>query len=157
MNTAIVLEGLCVIAGVLMIRSLSRRSWLSRIAQVFLIISGLGLIAAGLAPADVNENAHVVLGALPIALFGNTGLMLTGRGVSASAVGKLRWAGPVLGLVGIIATVLFLSHHDLGLGSGRMERLWGYNFLVWTFIIGCSLACQPFRPKPAERASTVPH
>jgi hypothetical membrane protein len=157
MNIAFVLEGLCVIAGVLMIRALWRRSWLSRIAQAFLIIAGLGLIAAGLAPADVNENAHVVLGALPIALFGNTGLILTGRGVSASAVGKLRWVGPVLGLVGMIATALFLSHHDLGLGSGGMERLWGYNFLVWTFIIGCSLAFQSFRPKSADRASALPH
>src|SRR5262245_30949013 len=64
MNTVFVLEGLCVIGGVLLIRSLWHRSWPSRTAQAFLIFAGLGLIVAGLAPDDVNENAHVVLGAL---------------------------------------------------------------------------------------------
>ncbi len=157
MNSVFVLEGLCVIVGVLLIQSLWRRSWLSRMAQVFLIFAGLGVIAAGLAPADVNENAHVVLGALPIALFGNTGLLLTGWGVNTSVVGKFRWAGPILGLVGIVATILFFSHNYLGLGHGGMERLWGYNFLIWTFIIGCSLAFQSFRLTTSQQASTLSH
>src|SRR5262245_10200873 len=47
-----------------------------------------GLIAAGLAPADVNENVHVALGALTIALCGTTGLLLIGRGVNPSTVGR---------------------------------------------------------------------
>jgi hypothetical membrane protein len=157
MNSVFVLEGLCVIAGVLLIRSLWRRSWLSRTAQACLIFAGLGVIAAGLAPADVNENAHVVFGALPIALFGNTGLLLTGRGVDPATVGRLRWAGPILGLVGILAAVLFFSHNYLGLGHGGMERLWGYNFLVWTFIVGCTLAYQSFRPTTSQQVSPLSH
>jgi hypothetical membrane protein len=142
MNTVFILEGVCVIAGIILVRSLWRRSWVSRFAQVLLIFAGFGLVVAGLAPADVNENVHVVLGALPIALFGNTGLLLTGWGMRTSAVGKLRWAGPVLGLVGASATVLFVSHTYLGLGSGGMERLWAYNFLIWTFLIACVLGYQ---------------
>lgn len=157
MNTVFILEGLCVIVGVLLIRSLWRRSWLSRLAQAFLIFAGLGLIAAGLAPADVNENVHVALGALPIALFGNTGLLLTGRGVNPSIVGRLRWAGPILGLVGILAAVLFFSHNYVGLGHGGMERLWGYNFLIWTFVVGWFLAYQSFKLNVQEKRGALVH
>src|SRR6516162_1927359 len=81
MNTVFVLQ-------VLLIRSLWRRSWLSRLAQAFLIFAGFGVITAGLAPADVNENVHVALGALSIALFGATGLLLTGWGVNQSSAGR---------------------------------------------------------------------
>ncbi len=157
MNTAFVVEGLCVVAGVLLLRVIWRRSWLSRIAQVCLILAALGVVVAGLAPADVNENVHVVFGALPIALFGNVGLLFAGPGVNVSMVGKLRWGAPVLGLVGIIAAILFLSHHDLGLGSGGMERLWGYNFLVWTGIMGGALAFQLFKPMAVEKNSALTH
>jgi len=118
MNTVFILEGLCVIAGIVLSRSLWRRSWASRFAQGFLLFARLGLVVAALAPADVNENIHVVLGALPIALCGNAGLLLTGWGVRSTAVGKLRWTGPILGLVGVSAAVLFLSHTYLGLGAG---------------------------------------
>jgi hypothetical membrane protein len=147
MNGGFILEGLCVVAGVLLIRGLWRRSWVSRLAQAFLIFAGLGVVVAGLAPADVHENIHVVLGAFPIALFGNSGLLLTGFAVNPVAVGKWRWAGPILGLLGIVAAGFFFSNHFLDIGSGGMERLWGYNFLIWTFVIGGVLAYQAFSHK----------
>lgn len=152
MNVGFILEGLCVIAGVLLIRGLWRRTWVSRLAQAFLIFAGLGVVVAGLAPADVHQNIHVVLGAVPIALFGNSGLLLTGFAVNPAVIGRWRWSGPILGLIGYIAAYLFFSGVFLAIGSGGMERLWGYNFLIWTFIIGCALAYHSFRRKPIARA-----
>jgi hypothetical membrane protein len=151
-NTGFILEGSCVITGVLLIRGLWRLTWLSRLAQVFLIFAGLGVVVAGLAPADVHENIHAVLGAFPIALFGNSGLLLTGFAVKPAAVGRWRWAGLVLGLLGIVAAGFFFSNHFLGIGSGGMERLWGYNFLIWTLVIGSVLAFQTFSRKGQARA-----
>ncbi len=136
MNIAFVIEGLCIISGTFATKQLWKQTRISKVARSFLILSGMGLVVAGLAPADINENVHVVLGALPIAVFGNIGLLLTGSSLKTEYIGKLRLLGPVLGIVGLIATFLFVSQNYLGLGQGGMERLWGYNFMVWTGVIG---------------------
>jgi hypothetical membrane protein len=131
MNATFVLEGCCVIFGIFATRSLWERSVRSKLARTCLVLAALGVVIAGLAPADIHENIHVVLGALPIALFGNIGLVLTGK-----AIGQPRYLGPALGIIGIVCAYLFLSQRYLGLGPGGMERLWGYNFLIWTAVTG---------------------
>lgn len=136
MNIAFIVQGLCVVLGVVATRKLWKRGGASRTAQVFLILAGVGLLVAGLAPADVNENVHVVLGALLVAVFGNTGLILTYWGVDKPYQRSLGRTGLFLGVLGLVATYLFASQDYLGLGQGGMERLWGYNFLIWTFVAG---------------------
>lgn len=137
MNATSVLEGCCVIFGIFVSGSLWERSIRARVARTFLVFAALGLVIAALAPADIHENIHVVLGALPIALCGNIGIVLAGTAIKQEFVAKLRYLGPALGVIGIVCTYLFLSQHYLGVGPGGMERLWAYNFLIWTAVTGC--------------------
>ena len=139
MNVSFVVDGLLIVAGVLLIGSLWSRDLPSRAARSLLVIAGLGIVTAGLAPADVNENVHVVLGALPITFLGNIGLILAGLAPGPSRQGGARLLGPIIGTVGLVATLLFFSGHYLGLGMGGMERFAGFNLMVWTLLMGCDL------------------
>ena len=47
--------------------------------------------------------------------------------------------GPVIGMIGLIATRLFFNHNYLGLGMGGMERLAVFNLQTWTLLMGCYL------------------
>ena len=143
MNVSLVADGLLIIAGVVLIGSLWSRALTSRAARSFLVIAGLGIVTAGLAPADINENVHVVLGALPITFLGNIGLILAGLAPGAGHQGRTRLLGPIIGTIGLIATVLFFSGHYLGLGMGGMERFAGFNVIAWTLLMGCYLLIKP--------------
>lgn len=143
MNATLVFTGCCVVFGILATGPLWQPSTRSKLARTLLALAGLGVAVAGLAPADIHENIHVVLGALPIAVCGNIGLVLTGNALKPAFAGKLRYLGPALGVVGIVSTYLFVSQHYLGLGPGGMERLWGYNFLIWTFVMAGQWATFP--------------
>ncbi|HZS57635.1 MAG TPA: DUF998 domain-containing protein [Gemmatimonadaceae bacterium] len=136
MNATSVLEGCCVVFGMLVTGALWQPSLRSKLARTLMGFAGLGLAIAGLAPADLHENIHVVLGALPIALGGNLGLLLTGGALRRECVGPLRHLGPTLGILGLVCTDLFLTHRYLGIGPGGIERLWAYTFLIWTAVIG---------------------
>ena len=84
MNASFIVHGILVIAGVLLLRALWSSGCLSQIARTFLIIAGLAIVLVGFVPADVNENVHVVLGAVPVTLLGNIGLILTGLALNKS-------------------------------------------------------------------------
>jgi hypothetical membrane protein len=77
MNASFVLLGLLFVAGLALTGLLSRNglSWPSR---VFLVLVGIGFVLAGLSPADVNEEVHV-LAALIIFFCGNLGLLYVER------------------------------------------------------------------------------
>jgi hypothetical membrane protein len=139
MNVSFIVEGLLIAAGVLLIGSLWSRALSSRAARAMLVIAGLAIVVAGLAPADIDENVHVVLGALPITFLGNIGLILAGLAPGPGQRGKARLLGPVIGGIGLVATLLFFSGHYLGLGMGGMERCAGFNVIAWTALMGCYL------------------
>ena len=136
MNATFILEGLVIIFGLWVIGSLWKKSISAHASRVFLTLAGAGIIVAGLAPADVSENVHVVLGAFFIFLFGNMGLLVAGKAVNHETLGGLRRLAPIFGGVGFAGGFLFFSYHYLGLGPGGMERVWGYVVPIWTFIVG---------------------
>jgi len=138
MDTSIVIEGICIIVGVTMIRSLWCQTFTSRAAQSLLVIAGLAIILVGLVPADVNENLHV-LGALFITLCGNLGLILAGFVSPVSHMRGIRILAVTMGSIGFIATGLFFSGHYLGLGMGGMERFAVFTVQIWTLVAGCFL------------------
>lgn len=69
---ALLVVGAALTGGVLW-----RRGPAAAVARLLLAGAGVGFVLAGLAPADVNENQHV-LGALLIMAMGNIGLFLAG-------------------------------------------------------------------------------
>lgn len=80
-----------------------------------------------------------MFGALPITFLGNSGLILAGIASSTRFSWRVRLLGSVIGMIGLIATLLFFSGHYLGLGMGGMERFAVFNVQTWTLFMGSYL------------------
>lgn len=129
MNVSFVVLGVALALGLMLVR---RALSISRTASALLAAAGVGFVVAGLVPADVDEDTHVLLGAVPIFLGGNAGLLLTG--VSRRlAVASMTWriATIVVGIAGLVAVVLFMSGTYAGLGMGGMERVAALTMPIW--------------------------
>ncbi|MFF8881307.1 DUF998 domain-containing protein [Streptomyces flaveolus] len=136
MNVSFVILGVLLVVGVALTGGvLWRRSGSAVVARLLLASAGMGFVLAGLAPADVNENQHL-LGALFIMAAGNTGLVVAGGGLTEGVPAPLRWGTTLLGVASITAFGLFLSHHYLGLGMGGMERVAAFPLLFWALAVG---------------------
>lgn len=141
MNASFVLLGLLFVAG-LALTGLLRSHGLSWPSRVFLVLAGIGFVLAGLAPADVNEETHIVA-ALTIFFGGNLGLLYVER--SPRIVTSLP-AAPgalTLGAIGLVATALLLGQIYLVFGLGGMERLAVFPLLIWAVLIGIGLLRSP--------------
>ncbi|ATZ22367.1 hypothetical protein SLAV_02215 [Streptomyces lavendulae subsp. lavendulae] len=136
MNVSFVALGVLLVLGsVLTGGFLWRGGRAAAIARLLLAGAGVGFVLAGLAPADVNENQHV-LGALLIMAAGNIGLVLAGVGLAEHVPAPLRRGTSLLGATAVTAFGLFLSHHYLGLGMGGMERVAAFPLLLWVLAVG---------------------
>ncbi len=125
MNIAFLATALLLVAGFV----LAWRPW--RAGQWLMVLGAAGLGLAGAFPADRNENLHV-LGALLLFAAGNLGLLVTGLHRGA----PLRLLTLGLGLLGVTASVLFITGRGLGLGIGGMERVAVFPLMVWAFGAG---------------------
>ncbi|MFD7961721.1 DUF998 domain-containing protein [Streptomyces zaomyceticus] len=136
MNGSFITLGVLLVVGVVLTGgALWRTGRTAAMARLLLAGAGAGFVTAGLAPADVNENQHV-LGALLIMVAGNIGLVLAGFGLRERMPIPLRWAAGLLGVTAIAALGLFLSHHYLGIGMGGMERVAAFPLLFWVLAVG---------------------
>lgn len=120
MNAAFAGTGVIMLVGMVLLWTRPQLGR-SRLAQVLIGLAAAGYLVAGLAPADQHENLHVVLGAVPIFFAGNLGLLRLA--VARTALPIIRLSALLAGGIGLTATVLFLVHHDLGLGLGGIERV----------------------------------
>ncbi|MGN5377387.1 hypothetical protein BIV25_20440 [Streptomyces sp. MUSC 14] len=153
MNASFVALGTLLVVGVVCAGSLWGTGATARVARCLVACAAAGFALAGLAPADVHENQHV-LGALLIMAMGNIGLVLTGVGLADGAPGPLRWVTGLLGAAALMSFGLFLSHRYLGLGMGGMERAAAFPLLVWTLLIGVrGLLHQATRREPDRDAA----
>ncbi|GLY15661.1 hypothetical protein Kisp01_26760 [Kineosporia sp. NBRC 101677] len=147
MNESFIRLGVLAVIGLLLSAPLWRPG--ARAARGLLLAAGLGWVLVGLAPADVNENVHV-LGAALIMLAGNIGLIVAGRQASDPIV---RRFGLPLGALGLTAFTLFLSQQYLGLGMGGMERVAVFPQLAWLVlfaVVGLRHLFTNEQPSPAE-------
>ncbi|MFJ8510368.1 DUF998 domain-containing protein [Streptomyces avermitilis] len=136
MNVSFIALGVLFVVGAALTGgALWRRGRAAAVARLLLAGAGVGFVLAGLAPADVNENQHV-LGALFIMAAGNFGLVVAGFGLAEHVPTPLRWGTSLLGATAITAFGLFLSHHYLGLGMGGMERVAALPLLFWALAVG---------------------
>lgn len=131
-NPAFIALGLCLTLGVVLTR---RRIGLPATSVALLALAGAGFVMAGVWPADVDENNHV-LGAVLIFFAGNGGLLWAGLSRRVSLPAGVRVLRIVSGLVGLAAALLFLGGHDLGLGPGGMERVGALVLLGWAALAG---------------------
>ena len=158
MNAVFIATAVLLAAGVVL-------AWHELEARILLLSAPIGLALAGLFPADVHLNLHVLGAAL---LFGvaNLGLLAaairsgrttrrtrswstTRSGTTAWSSDRARFRQPALGrlrpftllmaLVAIGGTVLFFARQGLGIGLGGMERVAAFPFFVWTMVVGAHL------------------
>lgn len=111
----------------------------------------LGLAAVGaLGVAAVNENMGPMHGvfAFMAFLFGGLAAIFSYPLVKP----PLRYAFPVLGVVGLAAQALFASHAYLGLGVGGMERMIALPVVLFEMSFGAYLAA-PGQPAVAPETS----
>ncbi|MFE0652533.1 DUF998 domain-containing protein [Streptomyces sp. NPDC059534] len=157
MNVSFVVLGVLLVVGAVLTSGVLWRSGRAATTTQWLLAgAGLGFALAGLAPADVNENQHV-LGALLIMAAGNIGLVMAGFALAERIPTPLRWGTGLLGLTAITALGLFLSRHYLGLGMGGMERIAAFPLLLWALAVGAHgvfhRAGRTHEAMPTERLS----
>jgi len=156
MNVGMVATGSLVALGVLLGWRVFGRGAAARAAQVLVTAGAAGYVLAGLYPADVDENNHL-LAALLIFVLGNAGVVTAALARRSPLLASLRTVSAVLGLTGVTGTVLFLAQVDLGFGVGGMERVAVLPMLIWTFAVGLrSLRNQPTQggaPAPSRVGS----
>ena len=150
MNASFILLGLIILVGGAQIHKVFPRGRTRIVGLALLGLAGTGIIAVGLFPEDVNITyhrlgaaAHFVLGNLGMAVLGVA--MMQDRRRPTLAVFSM-----VSGLVGLLATALFISEHYLGLGIGGMERLAAYPLPLWLIVVGISFLSNLRRPHPTE-------
>ena len=151
-NVSMIAQGLLLAAGVLLtVRLWGTGSW-ARAAQALLLLAAVGYVFAGVWPADVNLDGHV-LGAFLILIVGNLGLLLAGLVPRASLLGRARWFTVAMGLVALAGTWMHLERQFGALGLGGSERLAVFPLQVWTIVMGSLLLAwsrvrRPSAPTP---------
>lgn len=123
MNASFTVQGVLIVAGALLLFP-ALIGLGGRLAVGLLSAAGVGTLLVGLFPSDSNGTAHTI-GAILYLLGGALGLLALAYGVRprSEAVGTTL---AVLGLVGVIATVLFGTAVTGLLGVGGTERLAAY-------------------------------
>ena len=145
MNGSFILQGCLIFAGSLLVRRLFPRGQLCGVGLWVIAVSGLGVLAVGLAPEDVNLAVHGV-GALVHFLGANVGMVLVGAGLLTARGSGGWWEGEAVrgltifaGVLGLAGTLIFLSGNDAGLGTGWIERVAAYPLPLWLTGMGALL------------------
>lgn len=146
-NAGFVITGVSIFLGVYLTRDIWPRSKSSNAGLVLLALAGLGKVAAGLSPANVDLTIHL-LDILGIVL-GNIGMIMMGRALRVEARGMARFT-EALGVIGLIGFLCFLIGSHSGIG-GLLERIGGYPLIMWAAVIGITLIA---RRNVATTAST---
>jgi hypothetical membrane protein len=137
MNTSFIIQGVLLIVGVTCIQ-FGWRCLLTRTSFVYIFLASLGWILAGFAPADVNENLHV-LAALLIFFCGNLSLIFADGGAPGQSERACPTYARPLGAGGLVATALFLGQMYFVFGMGGMERLAVFPLQLWAIWAGISI------------------
>ena len=137
MNTTFITVGLLMVAGSL----LTRRGWPRRrtiaVAIWALIATGVGAVLIGVAPTNEYLALHAIGSVLQIP--GSVAPLLVGIGLWRSQR-PIAAFSVLVGMIGTIATFLFLMGVYLGLGRGGMEHLGFDPLIVWLVVLGAAFA-----------------
>jgi hypothetical membrane protein len=139
MNASFIVLGLIILVGGVFVCKAFSPGFFRAAGLALLLLAGVGIIAVGLFPENENIElhrlgaaGHFVLGNLGMAVLGIAFLQAKGRQV-------LAVYSIVSGVVGLVATWLFITDHYLGLGIGGMERVAAYPLPLWLSLVGLSL------------------
>lgn len=136
MNLAFIVFGLTTLLGAWLIYNRQAKSRAVTAGFFCVALAGLGSIIVGLFPENDVSVLHIFGAALSLGV-GNVGLIILGLTWNVSKVIKIYTL--LSGIVGLLGLMLFVTHNYIGLGSGGVERIADYSFVVWTIFIGFNL------------------
>jgi hypothetical membrane protein len=154
MNVSFTLGGVLILLGAVFTHATWPRTAVAWVVRLLLMATGAGWMVAGLSPADINENLHVVGGAFVIFVGGNLGLLLTVF-LRTGPLAQLRWLGFAFGVIGLVAMVLHFSGNGLGLGAAGMERVTAFGIPIWLAVSGIRLLTLSADPVDHQRTVLV--
>jgi hypothetical membrane protein len=153
MNAAFVLTAALLIAGLVLNWRILGQGKAARWGRWLMAFGAAGLGLAGAFPADTNENMHL-LGALFVFVCGNAGLLAAGCAHDSTLPARLRPVTLMLGVLGTVGSVLFITRQGVGLGLGVMERVAVFPLEIWACYAGCLLYRTARRNRFRENRST---
>ena len=128
-NVSVFLFGLAMVVGVYFVH----RVFNYRLLFILLVITGIGAMGVGLFPED-----HIVphsIAALIAFFFGPLSAIVSHKVQEP----PFSYISVVLGVLSLVALVLFVATVYLGLGPGGMERMIAYPIILWGVGFGGSL------------------
>jgi hypothetical membrane protein len=140
MNTSFLVLGVTMIIGAWLTRDAFPRGWVRELAMTLFTLAGIGVFVVGVYPEN-TDNAKHVLGAGLNFVAGNIAMIVYGLALAQrpSERGLIAVFSLFAGGIGMLATLLFVSGHFLGIGLGGMERVAAYPMTVWQIVIGVAL------------------
>jgi hypothetical membrane protein len=130
MNASLILLGLTMAIGsALMYQELRK----SRVGFSLMAVAGAGAILVGFIPLNTIYWAHIAGADLAFVL---SNIALIVFGLSLRLPRWFSWYSIASGAVALVALCLFLSHTDLFLGLGGMERVVAYPQTIWLIVFG---------------------
>ncbi|MGD0638349.1 MAG: DUF998 domain-containing protein [Nitrososphaerales archaeon] len=148
-NAGFVITGVAIFLGVCLTRDIWPRSKSSNAGLVLLALAGLGKVAAGLSPANVDLTIHLL--DIPGIVLGNIGMIMVGiaLGVEAKRVARFTEA---LGVIGLMGSLGFLVGSHSGI-AGLLERIGGYPLIIWAAVVGITLVARRRTYSPERHLS----
>ena len=134
MNASFIVQGVIILAGIALISGAFPAGRARTIGMALLALAGPGSILVGLFPENVNITPHTI-GAAAHFVSGNLGIAVLGTALAATRR-RLALFSLASGLVGLLATALFISGNYLSLGIGGMERVAAYPLPLWLIVAG---------------------
>jgi len=135
MNTSFILQGFITIIGITFVRKMLPFGMTRFVGVMFLILAGVGDMAVGFFPENVNNTYHV-LGAGVHFILGNFSMIFLGIALSQAGQSFVTLYSIISGGIGLVATGFFISKIYLGMGIGGMERVAAYPLPLWLIVEG---------------------
>lgn len=142
MNASFIVLGTTMVAGSTLIYQEFRKSLGSAAGFTFMALGGIGTIIVGIFAENTISSLHVFGATLPFVI-GNMALLVLGFSLEMPRV--LRIYTIASGFASLTASLLFITHHYLGLGIGGMERLAANLQTVWLIVFGLYISKNHFK------------
>lgn len=133
MNASFILLGITMYIGATLIYQGFKKTPGTALGFNFMALAGIGTVLVGLFPENTISALHILGAALPF-FIGNVGMVILS--LSLAIPKPLRYYTFVSGTISLIALVLLLTNHYLGLGIGGMERITAYPQTLWLITFG---------------------
>lgn len=132
-NASVFLLGVLSLAGAYFYHRTHGIRWIT----ILFLLAGIGPVGVGIFP-ETSRLPHSVFAFLAFVFGGVVAIVVATRQRP-----PLRYMSLVLGALGLVALVLFVTGQYLGIGFGGMERMIVYPVLLWQAAFGAHLMSAP--------------